>query len=138
MSLLRSAPDGLTAIGWKRLAKAMVVVWLLPAAIAAIALAGQWLADTRAMGNGALAIWLGTVLMLLSPLLSWFGLVLAAPIVAALMNRGWFGWLPALATGLAVGGVVAVLMQNELALSFGVAMMLMLRAILGWRYPQSF
>lgn len=138
MSLLFSARDGYRMLGFAGLLKALLIVWLLPSAVALVAMALQWLFGTVALGSGGMMLWAATVLLLMSPVLSWLGLVLAGPIAAALMDRGWFGWCPALALGLAAGGLTAWLMDHELAVSFGAALITALRAVLGRLCPAAF
>ncbi len=138
MSLLLSGPDGYRMLSFKGLLKALLIVWLLPSALAAVALGLQWLFNTISLGPGGIMLWTGTILLLASPILSWLGLVLAAPIVTALMDRGWFGWIPALTLGLIVGGIIAWLMDHELALSFAAAQITTLRALLGRLCPAAF
>ncbi len=138
MSLLGSAPDGFSTLGWRRFLMAAGVAWLAPALLGALMLAVQWLLGTQGYGDGWLMLWALSVLMLLSPALSWFGLVLAAPAVAVLMDRGWFGWVPALALGIAAGGVTGWLMGNPLAVTFGAAIMAVLRAAMARLCPEAF
>ncbi len=138
MILLTSARDGYKMLGFAGLLKALLVVWLLPSAVAAVALGVQWLFHTTAYGAGGMMAWAASMLLLMSPVLSWLGLVLAGPIVAALMDRGWFGWIPALILGLIVGGITAWLMEHEVALSFGAFLVVGLRALLGRLCPAAF
>ncbi len=138
MSLLHSRPEGYEFMRFRGLLTGLVIVWLLPSAVALLALAVQYLADTPARGELGLVIWAASVLLLASPLISWLGLVLAAPFVAMLMDRGWFGWIPATALGLLCGGVVAYLMDNALGLSFGAMLLVSFRAIAGRLYPAAF
>ena len=138
MSLLYSRPDGYEALHFRGLLLGLVITWLLPSAVALAALAVQYLANTTALGELGLMVWAASILLLVSPLISWLGLVLAAPFVAMLMDRGWFGWIPATALGLLCGGAVAYLMDHALALSFGAALLVSLRAILGRLYPTAF
>jgi len=90
------------------------------------------------MGNPGLMAWAMSVLLLMSPAISWLGLLLAAPFVSILMDRGWFGWGPAVCLGLICEGLIAYLMANALALSFGAAQIVILRAILGKMCPMAF
>ena len=138
MPLLYSRPDGFDILRFRGLLLGLVITWLLPSVVALVALGVQYLANTTAMGELGLMVWAASILLLASPLLSWLGLVLAAPFVAMLMDRGWFGWIPATALGLLCGGVVAYLMENALAISFGAALLVSLRAILGRLYPAAF
>lgn len=137
MTLLFSAPNGYGAFGLRRLLLALVLAWIAPSIIAA-ALLAQYLANTPAMGAPGLMVWAMSVLLLMSPVLSWLGLLLAAPFVAALMDRGWFGWIPALCLGLICGGLIAFLMDTTVALSFGAAQIAALRAVLGRMQPAAF
>lgn len=138
MSLLYSRPEGYEFMRFRGLLTGLVIVWLLPSAVALLALAVQYLANTPARGELGLMTWAASVLLLASPLLSWLGLVLAAPFVAMLMDRGWFGWIPATALGLLCGGVVAWLMGNALGLSFGAMLLVSFRAVAGRLYPAAF
>jgi len=138
MSLLFSTPNGYEALGFRRLLLALATAWLAPSILAAAALLVQYLANTPAMGAPGLMVWAMSVLVLMSPALSWLGLLLAAPFVAALMDRGWFGWIPALGLGLICGGLIAFMMNNTLAMSFGAAQIAGLRALLGWMNPTAF
>ncbi len=138
MTLLRSAPDGFAVLGWRRFGLAALIAWLGPAAVGAVLLAVQWLAGSQTWGDGWLMLWALSVLLLLSPALSWFGLMLAAPFIAILMDRGWFGWIAALALGIAVGAVIGWLMGNALAISFSAALMALLRATMARLAPAAF
>ena len=138
MTLLFSTQNGYEALGFRRLLLALVIAWLLPTLIAAAALLIQYLANTTAMGDPGLMAWAMSVLLLMSPAISWLGLLLAAPFVAVLMDRGWFGWIPALCLGLICGAMIAYLMANTLALSFGAAQIAALRTILGKMCPMAF
>ena len=138
MILLASTPDGYAMLRFKGLVRGLAWAWLLPSVVAGAALLLQNLLQTQTMGDGALMIWTLSYLVLISPALSWLSLVLAAPLVAALMDRGWFGWIPALALGMAVGGLLAYLTGVDLAISFGAAQLLILRGALGRACPQAF
>lgn len=116
----------------------MAIVWLLPAVLAALALGVQMLVGSQSFGGGYLMLWATSVLVLISPAFSWFGLVLVSPLVAILLDRGWFGWLPALALGVAAGGAVGWLLNSALAVSFGAILLMGLRAALGRLYPAAF
>lgn len=138
MTLLLSAPNGYEALGFRRLFLALFLAWIVPSIVAAIALLAQFLANTPSMGNPGLTAWAMSVLLLMSPALSWLGLLLAAPFVAALMDRGWFGWIPALSLGLLCGALLTYMVENPLALTFGAAQIAILRAALGWLRPVAF
>jgi hypothetical protein len=138
MNLLNSAPLGFDQVGWGGLLRASLLVWLAPAALALVALALQMLAGTRDLGGDWTLIWAYSMLLLATPLLSWFMLVLAAPFVQVLMNRGWFGWIPALVTGMAAGSLVGFMLGSDLPLSLGALMVLALRGLLGRWYGAAF
>jgi len=138
MTLLLSAPDGFAILGLRRYLRGCVMVWLAPALFGLLALGLQWLAGSQSWGDGWLMQWAFSVLLVFSPALTWFGLVLVSPLVAVLMDRGWFGYVPATALGLAVGAATAFLMGNPLAITFGAVMLAALRAILARISPQAF
>ena len=66
------------------------------------------------------------------------GLFLAAPLTAILMDRGWFGWLPASALGAAVGATLGLVIDTPLALPFGTGLAILLRATLARIAPEAF
>lgn len=138
MTLLLSTPDGFASLGSRAYLRACAMVWLAPALLGLLALGLQWLAASQSWGDGWLMLWAFSVLLVFSPALTWFGLVLVSPLVAVLMDRGWFGYIPATALGLAVGAATAFLIGNPLAITFGAAMLVALRAILAWMCPQAF
>jgi hypothetical protein len=138
MSLLFSAKGGYADLRLKGLAKGLLWAWVLPSLVAGVALLLQNLLSTQTWGDGALMLWAGSYLLLISPALSWLGLVIVAPFVAALMERGWFGWITALGLGILIGAGIGYLIGVDLAISFGAAQMLILRAILGRSCPQAF
>lgn len=138
MMLLTSTPLGYAEVGWRGLLRASVLVWLAPALLAALLLALQWLGGSRDFGGRWTMVWAYSILLLSTPLLSWFMLILAAPFVQALMDRGWFGWLPALAVGMAAGGLVGFMLGSDLPVSLGAFMVLALRGVLGRWHPAAF
>ena len=138
MSLLTSTASGFALVGWKGFLRGCLVVWLAPAGVAALALALQLLAGTRGMGGGWSMVWQHSILLMVTPMLSWFLLVIAAPLVPALMNRGWFGYLPALITGAAAGALVGTMLGSGLLVGLGALMLLGLRGLLGWWFPGAF
>lgn len=130
MPLLLSPPDGFTQLGWRKYALSVLLTWLLPAVVAGFALGVQWTLGTQSWGDGYLILWTLSVLALLSPLLSWFALGLATPLIHVLMQRGWFGWIPALLLGMALGAGLAFFIGNEAIISFGAAQMAILRGFI--------
>ncbi|MGV8950368.1 MAG: hypothetical protein ACOH2M_04635 [Cypionkella sp.] len=138
MPLLFSAPDGFSMLGWLGYLKAALIAWLAPALLAAVALALQWGLGTQNWGNGWLMLWTFSVLMLFSPALSWAALVLAAPLVAVLMNRGWFGYIPALVIGMGLGAALGYVIGNEAIVTFAAALLALLRAAAARIRPAAF
>ena len=137
-TLLLSARNGYSMLRFSGLLRGLAWAWLLPSVAAGAALLIQNIANTQMMGNGALLIWTLSYLVLVSPALSWLGLVLAAPFAAALMERGWFGWIPVLALGIVMGAGLAYLIGVDLAISFGAAQLLILRTAIGRACPRAF
>ena len=131
MSLWRSPADGFAKVGWRGLGLALALVWLAPAAFGAVSLAVQWLIGSRDWGGLARPFWLGSLLLALSPAISWLALVLAAPVSVRLLRTGWFGYGSCLVLGLALGALTAYLTRQPVGIGFGVAQLLALRAILG-------
>ena len=75
---------------------------------------------------------------MLSPAFTWFGLLLAAPLTAILMDRGWFGWLPAFAFRTSAGAGQSWLVGTPIALPFGACLAVILRAKLVRLAPEAF
>jgi glucose-6-phosphate-specific signal transduction histidine kinase len=69
--------------------------------------------------------------LVLSPLFSWIGWLIALPPVWLALRFGWFGWLSAAAIGAAAGGVAGEIAGTALALPFGLVALVALRAVLG-------
>ena len=138
MSLLLSPPHGFHVLGWRKYGIAVLLTWLLPALIAGAALGVQWLLGTQSWGDGFLMLWAMSVLVLFSPALSWFALVLATPLIYVLMQRGWFGWIPAIVLGMAFGLALSFFVGNFAMVSFGAAQMAILRGFIGrfWAQPR--
>lgn len=138
MSLLGSVPGGYGLLRLRGLARGLLWAWLLPSLLAGMALLIQNILNTQSWGDGALMLWAGSYLVLISPALSWLGLILAAPIIAVLMNRGWFGWLPAPLLGLALGAGIGQIFSFPWAGAFGAVQLLLLRGLLGQICPRAF
>lgn len=136
--ILTSAPDGFAKLGWRRALIAHGLTCLAPAALGALLHAGLWAMGTQTWGESWLMLWALAALMMLSPAFTWFGLALASPLTAILMDRGWFGWLPALGLGAGVGAALGWLIGTTLALPFGAGLALVLRATLARLAPQAF
>ena len=67
MILLTSARNGYQMLGFAGLLKALLIVWLLPSMVAALALAVQWLFQTTSLGAGGMMAWAASMLLLMSP-----------------------------------------------------------------------
>ena len=84
-----------------------------------------------------ITLWtVGTALML-SPLLSLAGMILALPVSSLLIRLGWFGWIPAAVTGLVIGGTIGAMMGFPPGGLAGAAVLLILRATLGLLRPMT-
>ncbi len=129
MAWLRSVPAGGLPI--RDTLAAGIGAVLIPSLLGLVLL-GVFKAFGQAIGgDGALALWGGSMMLLLSPLLTGAGMILAMPLTAILLREGWFGWLPALALGLAIGGVAGVVAELPVAAPFGGAVLIIMRALLG-------
>ncbi|MFN4128776.1 MAG: hypothetical protein ACK4GC_03015 [Paracoccaceae bacterium] len=133
MSLIHS-PEQLQT-PWRDLLMAAAAAVLLPSAVGIVCL-GVFRAVDRIVPSGfGMALWaVGTALML-SPLLSLAGMILTLPVASLLIRLGWFGWLPAAATGLVFGGVIGAMMEFPSGAWAGAAIVLILRATLGLLRP---
>ena len=138
MALLHSAPDGFATLGRRRALIAHAITWLAPATLGAVMQTSLWAFGTQTWGEGWLMLWATAAVLMLSPAFTWFGLALAAPLTAVLMDRGWFGWLPALALGTGIGATLGWLAGTPLALPFGAGTALILRATLARIAPEAF
>ncbi len=136
--ILTSARDGFAILGWRRAVIAHGIAWIAPAALGGLGQALLWAFGTQTWGDGWLGLWALSALLMLSPAFTWFGLVLAAPLTAILMDRGWFGWLPASALGAAVGATLGLVIDTPLALPFGTGLAILLRATLARIAPEAF
>ncbi|RUS58565.1 hypothetical protein EGN72_16635 [Pseudorhodobacter sp. E13] len=74
-----------------------------------------------------------TYLLFFSPLFSWVGWLVAAPLLWVMLRHGWFGWASAAALGAAAGAIAGALTSSAAALPFGLVALLCLRALLGWQ-----
>lgn len=133
MSLIRSPhPD---ATPWKPLLLASAGALAVPALLGAVAYGLGYLAGGPGQATQGGALISAAILLMISPVLGLAGMILALPLSSALIRAGLFGWLPAAATGLAVGGLVAVMIGYPVALPFGLLVMLILRALLARLWP---
>ncbi|MDO9637929.1 MAG: hypothetical protein Q7J44_05250 [Pseudotabrizicola sp.] len=133
MSLIRSPEHMQTP--WRDLLTAAVVAVVLPSALGLLCLGLVSLVQPVLPASAGVTLWaVGTALML-SPLLSLAGMILTLPVASLLIRLGWFGWLPAAATGAVLGGVIGAMMDFVPGALAGAAIVLILRATLGLLRP---
>lgn len=132
-ALFRTAPQ--RPVPKSLLFGSMAVVWGAPCVagwmLAACVLAGKGLLSAEAQ----LSLYGIVYLLIFSPVFSWIGWLLALPLVWFLLRDGWFGWVSAILVGLVIGAITGGLIGTNVALPFGGAAMLGLRAVLGWKLP---
>ncbi|MFN7224084.1 MAG: hypothetical protein ACK4MS_08695 [Paracoccaceae bacterium] len=133
MSLLRSAPHLDTP--WRDLLTAAIVALLLPSAVGGLLIGVFHLFGERMPPTVGLFLFGPAMALMLSPLLSFAGMMLAVPLSSILIRAGWFGWLPAAANGFGVGSVMGALFGMNIAAPFGLCALLILRATLGRLRP---
>ncbi|MDP2080881.1 MAG: hypothetical protein U0934_02015 [Pseudotabrizicola sp.] len=133
MSLIRSREQLQTP--WRDLLTAAVAAVLLPSGLGIVCLGIFSLVQQIMPATAGISLWvIGTALML-SPILSLVGMILALPVASLLIRLGWFGWVPAAATGLVIGGVIGAMMDFAPGALAGAAIVLILRATLGLLRP---
>lgn len=120
---------------WRDLLAAALAAVLLPSALGLLGLGLFRLFHGVLPSEAALTLWAASTALMLSPLLSLAGMILALPVVSLLIRLGWFGWLPAAATGLVIGGVIGAMMAFAPGALCGAAVLLILRAVLGVLRP---
>lgn len=129
MSLIRSCPTDGTP--WRDLFSATAVAVAIPFFIG-VALLAVFLLARSVLGTAPdLVIWVIAMALVLSPLQTVAGMILAMPIAAVLIRAGWFGWVPAAVLGLAIGGLTGAMIKFEPGAAFGLCVTLILRAVLG-------
>lgn len=129
MSLIRSAPTDGTP--WRDLFSATAVAVAIPFFIGVVLLA-LFLVARSVLTNGPdLVIWVIAMALILSPLQTVAGMILALPLAAVLIRAGWFGWVPASLLGLSIGGLMGTMIKFEPGAAFGLCVTLILRAVLG-------
>lgn len=133
MSLVFSLPHEKTP--FKDLLYAAVAALVIPAALGAAMLAVFNVAGNVFSEEFALSLWIGGTVLLLSPFLAVSGMILAVPVASYLIRLGWFGWIPAGLVGLAIGALLSGILEYSLAAPFGLASLLILRAVLGRLRP---
>lgn len=123
-SLVRSQDNP----GWGPLVILAAVLWIAPGLVGGLLLA---LSRLVIAGVGPLGdLWAIAAILTLSPMFSWMGWVLALPAAWWLSRKGWFGWLPAAATGYVSGLLAGQVMGGEVAPWFGLVSLILLRALL--------
>lgn len=111
---------------------------LFPSVLGGAVVGIMRLFGTDATGSQAISLWLLATVAVVSPLLSGPGFLLTLPVVAGLLRRGWYGWLPAFGLGLTMGGTGSAILQNVLALPFAVTGFALQRWVTGRLYPKAF
>ncbi|WP_435258423.1 hypothetical protein ACSBLW_01160 [Thioclava sp. FR2] len=122
-------------IPFKDLFYAAVAALVIPAALGAAMLGVFNVAGNVFSEEFALSLWIGGTVLLLSPFLAVSGMILAVPVASYLIRLGWFGWIPAGLVGLAIGTLLPGMLEYNLAAPFGLASLLILRAVLGRLRP---
>lgn len=145
MSAFRSAPRGDRLVGWRDWAAGLVLAWVAPAAmglaVLGLALAlGRSGAPVEPVRGASMLLSLHGAgwLMLVSPLLSWLGLVLLVGPAWVLLRLGLAGWVNMAAAGMAAGALAGGTIPGfvpEVAALFGAAGGAILRMVWGWTVP---
>ncbi|MBN2630441.1 MAG: hypothetical protein JXR75_07865 [Rhodobacteraceae bacterium] len=133
MSLIQSPPQLDTP--WRHLIIAAGVAVGLPCGLGVVLLGLFNLLHTTLPTDAGILLWAAGMTLMLSPFVSLAAMVLVVPVASLLIRLGWFGWLPAGALGLGLGGVIGQMMHYDLAAPFGGAALLILRASLGLLRP---
>ena len=137
MALLTSRPQH--PLSWRKLTATVGMLWLAPVTLGLVGLfifaTISKVSDDFESADALLALWFYSYALLLSPLFSWIGWLLALPPVALALKRGWFGWGAAMMIGAAAGALAGAVADTELALPFGILALLALRAALGRVMP---
>ena len=133
MVVLLSQPQ--SPFPWPHLLLSAGALWVAPVALGLGGLALGAAMGRMIGGEPALVLWFHAYALLLSPLFSWVGWLIALPPVASALHGGWFGWASAAVIGAASGAVAGALTETELALPFGLVAILALRAVLGRLLP---
>ncbi|TGD42706.1 hypothetical protein EEB11_13305 [Pseudotabrizicola sediminis] len=133
MSLIRSPEQMQTP--WRDLLTAAAVAVILPSAFGVLCLGLVNLAQPFLPASAGVSLWVTGTALMLSPLLSLAGMILTLPVASLLIRLGWFGWLPAAATGFVLGGVIGAMMDFAPGALAGAAVVVILRATLGLLRP---
>ena len=132
MGLLRSPP--LHPVPLPPLLLSVAALWLAPVLVGVLGLT-MFFVIGKTWAELGLGVWFFANALTFSPLFSWVGWLIALPPVWAALRLGWFGWIGALAIGAVAGSVAGALVDTEVALPFGIAALLVLRAVLGRVLP---
>lgn len=149
MALFASSARGTDHFSWRDWAVAYLSAWLAPVplgvALLVVPLLVLWAFE--ALGVAApfedaisLAFGIGWVVMF-APMLTWVGLVIAAPVVWLVLRLGWGGWVSFVLGGVGAGYIAAALVGGMAPLiptASGAVIAVILRAILGWLRPAVF
>lgn len=128
MDLIRSKPQ--EPLPAKVVLLAFVLLWIAPVGLGLFVIVLA-MPIGRLWADWGLGLWLFANLLVFSPLYSWIGWLTALPPVLLALRQGWFGWLVAFLIGAGSGLVAGALAETEVALPFGVAALVALRAVLG-------
>ena len=135
MPLLSSTPSGLALAGWRGVITSALFGCLVPSVLGGAVIGVMHLLGTADMGSQATSLWLLATIAIVSPLLSGPGFLVTLPVIALLLQRGWYGWVPALGLGLCIGGLATWLIENQLAMPFAITGFALQRWVIGRLYP---
>lgn len=110
------------------------LLWIAPVGLGLIGFLLA-IAVGRLWAEPALVLWFVASGLIFSPLYSWIGWLIALTPVLLALRLGWFGWTVAVAIGAGSGLAAGALADTEAALPFGIAALLVLRAVLGRILP---
>jgi hypothetical protein len=132
MNFIRSKPQ--EPLPMKGILLAFFFVWIAPVGLG-LAVLVLAMPIGRLSADLGLGLWFLASLFVFSPLYSWIGWLIALPSVLLALRQGWFGWGVAFLIGGASGLIAGALAETEVALPFGMAALLTLRAVLGRILP---
>lgn len=135
MSPLLSARAGFDRLGYGRFALAWALAWAAPAALGLLALGLFAALGAATWGAGWLLAHALAMMALWSPVFTLIGLTLTTPLAAILMNRGWFGAMPALLLGMGAGAASDWYLGEVLLTGLMATQLLGARAIAGRLAP---
>lgn len=129
--LLRSAPQ--RPVPKALLFGSMAALWGAPCVLGWMLAAFAMSTNGVMSAEAQLSLYGIVYLLIFSPIFSWVGWLLAAPLVWFLLRDGWFGWGNAGAVGLIVGMVASGLVGTTAAVPFAIIATLALRGVLEWK-----